>query len=233
MNVNDIKAGIRKSWGYLKHCEVGLVFSNPAPLVASDLFKAIALSDVATYEEIYLTGLREGQYNIALFDYSFVQFGGADENSLRYAYYPNPFLGSSTDAVSELAELRTYVEDGTILVEDFLHLVADLRSSQHPPLLRYENSFDQYIDLQHPCSHLHFGHHAENRWPLQRIVSPQAFTLLVIKQFYPRFWEDCGMMKVGQDDRTFDELMVLERQDSRVLPDEFFSEVATRQFYIS
>lgn len=233
MNLDDIKAGIRKAWAYLKHCEVGLVFSNPAPLVASSEFKAIATSGTSTYEEIYLAGLREGQYNISLFDYSFVQFSGTDDNSLRYAYYPNPFLGSSTEAVAELAELRIYVEEGTLEADDFLHAVAELRSSQHPPLLRYENSFDQYVDLEHPCSHLHFGHHADNRWPLQRIMTPPAFALLLIKQFYPANWANCPTMKVGQNDRTIDELMIVERQDCRILSDEFFSDAAKRQFFMS
>lgn len=233
MNVDEIRSGISKAWAYFKHCGVDLVFSNPAPLVASDEFKAIALSGTATYEEIYLAGLREGQYNISLFDYSFVQFGGTDDNSLRYAYYPNPFLGSSTEAVSELAELRTYVDEGVLGVEDFLHAVSEVRSSQHPPLLRYENSFDQYVDLEHPCSHLHFGHHAENRWPLRRIVTPEAFALVLLKQFYPANWTGCPPMKIGQNDQSVDELMIVERQNCRMLPDEFFSQTANRQFFIA
>jgi hypothetical protein len=233
VNAYEIRAGISKAWSYFKHCGLDLAFSNPAPLVASDEFKAISLSGTATYEEIYLAGLREGQYNISLFDYSFIQFGGTDDNSLRYAYYPNPFLGSSTEAVAELAELRTYVEEGVLGVDEFLHAVSEVRSSQHPPLLRYENSFDQYVDLRHPCSHLHFGHHAENRWPLRRIVSPQAFALVLIKQFYPGNWTDCPTMKVDKTNRTIDELMVAERQNCRILADEFFSETAKRQFFLS
>lgn len=233
MTLEEIKAGIRKSWDYLKLCDVGQSFSNPAPLTASEAFKAVATSGTATYEEIYLTGLREGDYNVSLFDYSFVQFGGTTDNTLRYAYYPNPFLGSSVEAVSGLADLREYVEEGVISMDEYLHAIADLRSTQHPPVFRYENSFDQYVDLRHPCSHFHLGHHADNRWPLSRVLTPQAFTLLIIKHFYSAHWASCPKMVVGANEVSADELLITERQNCRILADEFFSDAAKRQFHFA
>lgn len=233
MNLNEIKYGIRKAWDYLKLSDVGQVFSNPAPLAASDAFKVLAISSDVSYEELYLAGLRDGQYNISLLDYSFVQFGGSSDNNLRYAYYPNPFIGSSTEAVSELAELRTYVEEGVLEMDEFLHAVAEIRHSQHPPLLRYENSYEQYVDLSHPCSHFHFGHHGENRWPLSRVLTPQAFALLLIRHFYPAFWASCPTMREGAREHSLDDILVAERDNCRILSDEFFSEVAKRQFHFS
>jgi hypothetical protein len=64
-------------------------------------------------------------------------------------------------------------------------------------------------------------------------MTPAAFALLVIKQFYPGKWASCPTKKVGQHDRTIDELMIAERQDCRILANDFFSEAAARQFYIS
>lgn len=233
MNAGDIIAGIRHSWDFLKLSEIGQIFSNPAPMSASDEFKAIASDPRAKYEEVYLVGLRDTQYNFVLEDYSFIQIGGVSDNTLRYAYYPNPFLGSSTAAIVELAELREFVEEGAIDVDEFLHLVAELRSTQHPPLLRYENSSEQYQDLIHPCSHFHFGHHADNRWPVRRILTPHAFTLIVIKHFYSDKWQGAGKIRRGKTRLSLDDLMALEKPNCRLLPDDLFSATAGRHFHFA
>jgi hypothetical protein len=222
--------GIRKTWEYAKAVGVDQSFSDPSPLKASDEFKKLSLSATATYEEIYLAGLSEGQYNILLVDYAYLQFGGHDENSLRYAYYPNPFLGASQSAISELSQLKTYIEEGAIDTEEFLHRVSELRYTQHPPSVRYENSEDQYKDLEHPCSHFHFGHHSENRWPIRRVLTPEAFALIIFKYFYPEYWAEGDNVSGAKGNISLDDALIVAKQDCRVLSDSFFSEQATRQF---
>ncbi|WP_192812925.1 DUF2290 domain-containing protein [Rhizorhabdus wittichii] len=233
MNEKDIARSLLRAWEFVKAVGVGELFSDPSSIKVSDAFKSIALDPKATYEDVYLEGLSGSQYNILLADYSFFQFGGSDPNSLRYAYYPNPFLGASKHAVSELAELRAYVDEGVLDVDEFLHRVSELRFTQHPPLVRYENSPSQYVELIHPCSHLHIGHHSENRWPVRRVLSPSAFTLLLLKLFYPDFWREGEKIPSGENSLTLDEVLAVSKQDCPMLPNELFSATAERQFFLA
>lgn len=173
----------------------------------------------------------EGQYNILLADYAYLQFHGYDENSLHYAYYPNPFLGASQSAISELGDLRTFVDEGVIDMDEFLHCVSEIRYTQHPPLVRYENSADQYKeDLTHPCSHFQLGHHSDNRWPIRRILTPEAFALIIFKYFYPDSWAKGGVISGSEEKISLDDALIAAKRDCRMLPDHLFSERAARQF---
>ncbi len=227
----EIIHGIRKAWIYANAIDIVEAFSDPSPMKASEDFIEIARSNVASYEEIYLCGLSGGQYNLLLSDYAFLQFSGYDDDSLRYAYYPNPFLGTSREAISEVTDLRTFVEEGIIDMDEFLHRVSEIRYTQHPPLVRYENSSDQYKDdLTHPCSHFHFGHHADNRWPVRRVLTPGAFALLIFKYFYADEWAKGRTVPGGCGGISLDEALIAAKQDCRILPYQLFSENAAQQF---
>lgn len=228
----DIAQGIRRSWTYAKAAGVDQVFSDPSALKVSEEFKEIAADEMATYEEVYLNGLAGGQYNILLVDYAFLQFGGSDEDTLRYAYYPNPFLGASPAAVAELASLKTFVDENIIDMDEFLHQVSEIRYSQHPPLIRYENSRDQYRnDLSHPCSHFHFGHHSGNRWAVRRILTPGAFSLIILKHFYGGYWKAALPVPGGRGVISLDDALAASKRECRILPDDFFSKAASQQFF--
>src|SRR5258706_15590803 len=99
MTKDDLVPQIRKSWVYAKALKVDELFSGPTALDASDTFKALAVNSDFSYEELYLAGLRESQYNILLRDFSFFQFGLGSTDGVRFAYYPNPFLGAAPNAV--------------------------------------------------------------------------------------------------------------------------------------
>lgn len=233
MTEKDIVRSLQRAWQFVKAVGVDELFSDPSSITISDSFKNIALDSMATYEALYLEGLSGGQYNILLADYSFFQFGGQTDANLRYAYYPNPFLGSSREAVSELAELRTYVDEGVLDVDEFLHRVSELRFTQHPPLVRYENAPSQYVDLVHPCSHLHIGHHSENRWPVRRVLTPAAFTLIMLKLFYSDFWSEGDTIPSGDTSLCLDDVLANFKQDCVLLPEELFSGAAERQFFFA
>jgi hypothetical protein len=231
MNNKKMIKEIKRSWSFCKAAKLDPIFSNPIPMTADKVFKDICRDPNATYEQVFLMGLKERQYNIILFDYSFLQFSGKDEDSIRYAYYPNPFLGASNEALAELADLQEYVTEGVISFEEFLQSISEIRNSQHPPLLRYENSYSQYKENTHPCSHFHFGHHADNRWSLKRILTPGAFCLIIIKHFYRDFWDNSNNIKNGSKEFSLDVALVESKKNSRILSNEFFSKLATDQFF--
>jgi hypothetical protein len=226
-------ASIRKVWEYAKVIGIGEVFSGPAPLEASDEFKRIAVDPSASYEELYLTGLRESQYNILLRDYSYLQFGAGGGDGVRFAYYPNPFFGAAADVVAELTEMQEFVAEGIIDMDEFLHRVSEIRRSQHPPLVRYDYALDQYVEATHPCSHLHLGFHGENRWPVRRYLTAQAFSLFVFRLFYLEHWLAAGTVRKGDADVTMDQVLEAARIDSRMLHDHEFSNAESARFHLA
>ena len=61
MNEADFVASIRKVWFFAKAVGVDAEFSVPTSLQASDEFKQIATDPSASYEELFLAGIRDGQ----------------------------------------------------------------------------------------------------------------------------------------------------------------------------
>jgi hypothetical protein len=223
VNRHDVISGIRKVWEFSNALGVGELFSNPAPLEASQAFIDSAVDPQSSYEALYLCGLQNGDYNIQLNDYSYLQFGHSKQDHVRFAYYPNPFLGSSAQSVAEVTELREFVAEGLVTIEQFLQRVAEIRTSQHAPLLRYENAPDDYVEFFHPCSHFHFGHHAENRWQIQRTISPLGFALIVFQQFYSSRWHASHELTAfGRSESPF-VFLSEEKLNCRMLSNEFLS----------
>lgn len=223
MNREELISGIRKVWEFSRALQLGEVFSNPVPLEPSREFVANAVDPQCPYETLYLSGLQHGDYNIQLVDFSFFQFGLAQADHVRFAYYPNPFLGSSAAAITEVNELRDFVSEGIVTIEQFLHRVSEIRTSQHAPLLRYENAPNDYVEFSHPCSHFHFGHHVDNRWQIERALSPLTFALIVFQQFHATAWQAIpSVTAFGKTERPRDFLRA-EKQNCRMLPNELLS----------
>jgi hypothetical protein len=216
---------------YAKALGIGETFSVPTGLEASGAFKALAVSPDASYEQLYLAGLQDGQYNILLLDFSFFQFSAGDNEGVRFAYYPNPFLGAAPDALAELKEMQEYVNEGIIEIDEFLHRVSEIRHPQHPPLVRYEYSKEQYVEATHPCSHMHLGFHGENRWPVRRHLTAHAFALLIFRLFYLDSWMRAEAIKSGDKELTLDEILAGARAECRLLYEDEFSNAEGQRFH--
>lgn len=231
MNKNSVRSGVFKSWDLLKVISLAGEFSDPNPIRPSEEFKKTALSDEVTYEELYLIGLKYKDFNLSLVDFSYMQFGISEEKHVRYAYYPNPFLGTTHQSLSELNELREYLDEGVIDAEEYLQKITELRKTQHPPLIRYENAPRQYVERTHPCSHFHLGHHDNNRWPVRRLLTPLAFSMIVARHFYPQNWVSHANISLkGRSDEP-DNFYEEERRECNVLGDDLFSNREDRLFH--
>jgi hypothetical protein len=233
MGKDDLVPQIRKAWQFAKALKIDELFSGPTALEASDTFKAMAANPNVSYEELYLAGSRESQYNILLKDFSFFQFGAGSADGVRFAYYPNPFLGAAPDAVAELQEMQDYVAEGIIDMDEFLHQISEIRRPQHPPLVRYEYSKQQYVEATHPCSHLHLGFHGENRWPVRRHLTAQAFALLIFRLFYLEFWMSAESIRSGDKELTMDAVLHDARTECRMLYEDEFSNAESQRFHLA
>ncbi|WP_240006252.1 DUF2290 domain-containing protein [Pseudaquidulcibacter saccharophilus] len=233
MNRQDLIAEIRYVWDVISQMKIDLSFSNPIPLVASEKFKEVSRDRSSSYERIYLVGLKNSEYNILLADHSYFQFGFAGQNSLRFAYYPNPFFSLSEANSEMLKELEYYLEEGIVSYEDYLMKLSELRNGNHAPYLRFDYSAAEYKKLSHPAAHLHLGNHFENRWPTRKILTPKAFALIILKHFYSNYWEDIKTVSILGVPHELNALLARCKMDCSIVPIEFFDADEENQFHLA
>lgn len=220
----QLRSDIARVWDYVSVLKLGQSFSNPVSLGVSEAFKDCSRDPQKSYEEVYLTGLRNVDYNIILQDYSYFQFGREKDEEFRFAYYPNPILGSSDEKVSEILALQEFVEEGVIDSEEYLNYVSEIRVSRHPPMVRYEFSVLQYDAICHPCSHFHIGMYSDWRWGSAVSLTARFFCLTILRHLYPDAWFQSAGITSGLKVITFDEELAAIRTDCRILGDDKFIE---------
>lgn len=231
MNPADVRAGTRSAWMLIGRLGLQEGLSTYEPLPVHEGFRDAALDPDARYERVYLTGLENSHYNFIMADYSYFQFSCRARNEYRFAYLPNPFL--SPTSAGQLNELREYVDEGVISLDDYLHRISEMRAGQHPPMLRYENSPSQYRKHLHPQSHFHIGHHSDNRWPLERELTVTAFVTLIMKHFYSSYWNDDRHIDSLSGTNELEDLLAAEKAGCRLVPVEHFTNDERAQFFQS
>jgi hypothetical protein len=205
-----------------------------ASLVPSEAFMRLALASDSSYGELYREGLKNRDYNFLLVDFSYFQFQYRKVQKrfeVRYAFYANPFAVVTFEEFCfqydcDPSEGDTY--------ELFLQALEEMDERSLVPLLRYEVSFEQYAELIHPTAHLHIGMHATNRWPVERVLTPLAFTLLIAKHFYSDAWAQQGASSNDDEEEInrFDEMFIKAKADSDLVEADFFSARERQQIYL-
>ncbi len=146
------------------------------------------------YEQIYKVAMSNRDYDFTLKDDSFLQFSAiAPDNNLtkgkiRFAYFPNPRQYQTYDEF--VLEYGFDVDEvGEELIEDYSQFISEAKLKDHITPIRYDYDYDGYDILNHPISHLHIGKEENVRIPIAKIITPQAFTLFVIKNMYLCEWK--------------------------------------------
>ncbi|QPO13233.1 DUF2290 domain-containing protein [Thalassospira sp. A40-3] len=233
MNERELSRSILAFWDAVTRAGISLTISNSSSLTCSEEFIATAMLKDVSMEELYLCGLRNSDYNVLLKDRSFFQFTIKRRGGLRYAYYPNPFFGADEKRVSELEGMDEYVQEGLLTQEEFLAKIAELRANMLPPVLRFEYDPQDYVEMVHPSSHFHLGFHSENRWAVERVLSPLAFGLHVTKMYYSAKWSEAENKNVGGQEITVDDELINAKASCPVVPEELFSQREREQFYFA
>lgn len=157
--------------------EVSLLrtFRTADSLDISREFRDKTMNHEISYNEVFITGLNNHDYNLILIDRSYFQFTMCKVKSnivYRYGYYPNPFI--------------SYEDDDTENIEK--KELSDFHQKIHlSPPIRYDIDFEAYRELIHSACHLHIGLH-DNRIPIDKYISPFLFTLFIFKTFYGDEW---------------------------------------------
>lgn len=239
----NFTSNIRKLAGQLNELSLLRGFINTGSLKSNTVFNQSALSNTSKPEEIFLSGLSLNYYNILLTDYSYFQFSTASEanTSLRFAFYPNPFLDH--DELSETDEPHSFLIDydklwqkGEIDYEEYSQALSEAKPLVRNPNVRYDLSYDQYYKndkykrFQHPLAHLHFGISENSRVPVNRILTPLLFGQFIMKTFYSDAWYQDHQDET--DMCQFDRHMIEERSKCTELSGKDFCTEQNKLFYM-
>ncbi len=232
MNADAFNASVRSAYHFLKECQLVRSFTAFKSHNPSGRFRELSLTVDSLYRDLFLCGLRNGDYNLLLSDYAYFQFTHFDKLHYRLAYYPNPFLGMDN---AEARELDKAVSEGVLSFEDYSHFLSDQRYEVTVPVIRFELDCNAYVRLAHPAAHFHVGMHAENRWPVSRCLTPRAFTLLIVKLYYYFAWTSYGMLRREEDGfkNRFDRYFVKEKGDCAPLGEGLFHKHEKGQLHFS
>jgi hypothetical protein len=130
----------------------------------------------SSYNAIYETLLKARAFNLKMIDGALVQmmycFKKREITSHRLAYFPCP-------------DLHSYDLNPTIYEDD--ELFGDVVSEQHvrfPLRFDFSASLSEFIDVEHPMSHLTLGHYKNCRIPVNGPLTPTRFMMFLIRNFY-------------------------------------------------
>jgi hypothetical protein len=139
-------------------------------------FGSISLRDIS-YEDVYKDIERNGNYHIKLPDgglivlqYTFDNAGVLTKH--RLCYFPS-FELPSIDEAPHLYENDELYGD-----------VVARRLVRFP--IRFDYDPASHKDVHHPMSHLTFGQYENCRIPVDVAVSPNAFVMFLLRNFYSR-----------------------------------------------
>ena len=169
--------------------KLGLLFQAGAAASLNASYEVKTTTRKATsYSEVYdvITGQQE--FNLMLSDRSIFQFTETKKNEdLRLVYYPNPYQFVEYQSIrKEALELLNSQEFTEVEYEQY---ISETDFSCDVPVIRYDLSIEQHCEYYHPAAHFHIGFYAENRWPVDRILTPLAFFLKILANYYPSTWK--------------------------------------------
>lgn len=231
MDRQTFERGVAAAWGAAQKLNLGETFSNGGTLAVNPEFRDLILDHDTNYEDIFLFGLRNSYYNFLLSDHSFFQFSWFKDSDVRFAYYPNPYLGSQANQLLMYKRRLELFQAEFISYEEFLQLLGEAAGMGRVPVIRYENSPDQYRELEHPCSHFHIGLHGDDRWAVRRLLSPHMFALLVLRNYYGSTWRASELDDEGRFPRLDGEMRQA-RAQSALLETRHFTDTEENMFHM-
>ena len=169
-------------------------------LDVNEKFMKISFNPNARYEEIYLTGLEQQNYNLILNDFSYFQFNfkekenqgkGYNRPYARYAFYPNPFEQKEEG----LEEIFKWYKENEISFEEYSQALSESKPLFKNVPIRYDLSYRQYKQLYHPTAHFHFSLAENSRISTDKVFSPLSFTMMIINMYYLDAWTEYNEKK--------------------------------------
>ena len=233
MKEKDFVKSIRKSFELLNSMELcdWSDFPNPTSLNVSDEFKKVALDPGSAYEDIFKAALRLNHFNFVLVDLSMFQLSRRIEDGneiYRYSFLPNPF-GVSAAEISDSFETLLHGAEIVDQVFDEAEIIID-----RPPI-RFDFDVKGYRPPGHPAGHFHIGGYNNNRWPVDKLLTPEVFVCVVAKHYFLDHW-NIGIKSEPTDSgffNYFDEQFANLKKECLDLRDEFFDSNEQKLFHFT
>ncbi|QRM55107.1 DUF2290 domain-containing protein [Sinorhizobium sp. BG8] len=200
MTRDDFNASIRAIHAFFESEEF---LEHTVYLVAlprSEDFNKTSLTS-RDYGVVYEKGLSLSHYNFILKDLAYFQFSHDSGGDWALAYYPNPRVSGSPDALAEFNELKDALERDEINDEEYSSLISSLNVGNYIPRVRFEYSESQYKRVRHPGAHFHIGMSGDDRWASSRKLSPRSFGMLIAKHYYPDLWWKNSRFSLAEEDQ--------------------------------
>ncbi|MDD1522113.1 MULTISPECIES: DUF2290 domain-containing protein [Bradyrhizobium] len=229
MDDREFASEIRAAWQIFKSLGLERLISSDWSLPVDEIFRDVALDSDATYDAIYRTGLSRSHYNILLFDYAYFQFSRDNDVTWRLAFFPNPWVSGSPNAVERVRQWEAQEDDGLIDHEEASNLIAEMPYIGAVPCIRFESAPAQYREMAHPSAHFHIGRHDQNRWPSTILLGPKAFAMIIAKMYYPDFWARKSRFHNAEVEACCDQTLLTAMGDARFVHD--FSAVEQQSFH--
>ena len=149
---------------------------------------------------------------------------------MRLAYYPNPygfveFKSNKRDAIELL-------NNGDLTSDEYEQLISEADFTSDIPLIRFDYSPSQYCEKYHPAAHFHVGFFVDNRWSSRRVLSPYAFFLNILMNYYSHLWKPNGNVDALIHEKI-DSAYQVEVSNCSLLDDAYFSEHEYKRLYVS
>ncbi|QNM06331.1 DUF2290 domain-containing protein [Qiania dongpingensis] len=158
---------------------------------SSDFF---SVSNSNKYLEIYNMAIKNNDYDILLIDDSILQFSLEirDETIVQYrfAYYQNPRTYPTYNEFLQNEFNVSEKECGSTFLEEYEQIVCEASLNDCALPIRYDYDEKLYDPNFHYVSHIHIGHNNELRIGADRILSPDAFVIFVIRNIYFSIWKN-------------------------------------------
>lgn len=220
MNEQDFHRSIRASWSFLyDRLGIGEACISNHSLSPDRDFNEVALEPTSTYVSIYQTAISLSYYNSIMFDDAMFQFSWSSPEKWRLAYFPNPWITGVESAIHEQSKAKKKLEAGDITYEEYVDIVGSFELASAVPCIRYEYDLAARKPVVHPAAHLHIGRHTENRWSVERRLSPLAFTMMTTKLYYSAAWEPRSTFAGCEGEECVDISFVNELAQCHKVPD--------------
>ena len=184
------------------------------------------------YEKIYMTAMNNSDYDFLLEDDSFFQISAMKISSkkfdfkLRYAYYPNPFQYKSyKDFLEENG--FSYEEHGDAFIYEYEQHISEAKLKNFFTPIRYDYDVSEYEPRTHAVSHLHIGLEQNMRIPISRVLTPQEFAILIIRNLYFEKW------KLILDNENYLKILKKTKNTKNLICDELFGDLEKKYLYLN
>ncbi|MGS2744439.1 DUF2290 domain-containing protein [Halomonas sp. LS-001] len=178
------------------------------------------------YQDVYDSAIENQCFNFAMADGALFQFTEIDENTSRYAFFPNPYSFESYK--EHLGEIERISHEEGISLEECEQILSEGSFFNiDMPCIRFDKDYNAYCKDYHPVAHLHVGFFSENRWPVKKILTPYAFFLFVLRTYYQEKWIEY------KEKLDLDEIYLMELDRVNFISEDFFSSEEKRRIHLT